>query len=100
MPILQKALESVIRQVIINAGEIPEVIMAKLNPKKPNFGWNAKDGKYGDLIKLGILDATLVVEQVIKNAVGAASYFLTMESTIVETVEEENIPVKHNDKRV
>lgn len=83
--ILKEALKSVIKQVAENAGKNPETIIEKV--ELGGKGWNAKTDKFVDLIKDGVLDATLVVKEAIKNAVSVGSYFLTMTSVITEDLE-------------
>ena len=75
-----------LKQVAINAGKNPDTILDKVRESKK--GWNAQTDEYGDLIKLGIIDATLVVENAIRNAISLATYFLTTENLICEDFEE------------
>jgi len=76
--ILKEALLMPLKQVAINAGKNPDTILDKVRESKK--GWNAQTDEYGDLIKLGIIDATLVVENAIRNAISLAAYFLTTEN--------------------
>jgi chaperonin GroEL len=84
--ILQEALKQPLLQVAKNAGKSSDNILEKV--KENGLGWNAKTDEYGDLEKMGVIDATLVVESAIKNAVSLASMFLTMENMIVEDIDD------------
>lgn len=85
--ILKKAFTSVIKQVALNAGENPVNILSKFNKELPFNGYNANTGETENLIDAGVIDATLVIENVIKNSIGLASLFLTTEGEIVEKME-------------
>jgi len=85
-PILQEALKIVVKQIAKNAGKSSDTVIDMIESK--NKGWNAKTDKYVDLVKDGVIDATLVVESAIKNAVSIGSYFLTMASMVVESADE------------
>lgn len=92
--ILKKALQYPIKQIAENAGKIPEMIVKTCldawRKKKPmTYGYNARTDTYEDLIKGGVLDATLVLQQSLKNAVSLAGLFLTTEAIIAEAVEDE-----------
>lgn len=87
--ILQNALKEVMKQVVKNAGAVPEQIVEKCL-EKDNMGWNAKTAEFGDLIKMGVIDATLVLKNALRNAVSLAGLFLTTEGLICEC----DIPIK------
>ena len=46
---------------------------------KDAFGYNARDDKYEDLLKAGIIDPTKVSRVALENAASIASMFLTTE---------------------
>jgi len=80
--IMKEALSAVAKQVALNAGEVPELIVARsLEYKK---GWNAKSGKFEDLLESGVIDATSVVKNALRNATSLAGRFLTTEALVVE----------------
>src|ERR1700743_1473079 len=58
--ILARAIESPLREIVSNAGEEPSVILNKVSGGKGNYGYNAANGTYGDMIEMGILDPTKV----------------------------------------
>ena len=58
-----------------------------------NYGYNVIDGKYVDMVEAGIIDATDVVVNEIKNAASIASLLLTTEALVVEEpVEKKEAP--------
>src|SRR5690606_15328572 len=58
--IVLRAVEEPLRQIVANAGDEPSVVVAKVLEGKGNFGFNAANGEYGDLVELGVVDPTKV----------------------------------------
>lgn len=50
-----RAMESPLRQIVINAGEEASVIANKVKAGEGSFGYNAYTEEYGDMIAMGIL---------------------------------------------
>lgn len=74
-----KSLQDTFKKLISNAGLPPDVKLNELLDAKPNYGFNLRKGdQLVDLVKEGILDPTLVLEQVIKNAASNAGNALTI----------------------
>lgn len=84
--ILKEAFKSIMKQVALNAGKNPDTIIEKAI--NDDCGWDARNDVFGDLIKMRVIDSTLVLENSIKNAISLASLFITMENQIVETEKE------------
>lgn len=83
--IILKALEEPIRQIAKNAGLDGSVIVDKvLASRKPNFGYDALNNKYCDMVESGILDPTKVTRSVLQNAASVASTLLTTESIVTD----------------
>jgi len=60
--IVRKAIQAPARQIAENAGEDGSVIVGKmLESKDTNWGFDAQEGKFRDLVKAGIIDPTKVV---------------------------------------
>jgi chaperonin GroEL len=89
LAILKRALKEPIRQIAINAGFDGPVIVQKVKEKEGNFGFNAKEGCFEDLLKAGIIDPTKVVRVTLENAASAAGTFLTTEAVISDLPEKE-----------
>merc|ERR1711939_953755 len=54
------AIEEPLRQIVFNAGDEPSVVVNKVLEGSGNFGYNASNGTYGDLVELGVLDPAKV----------------------------------------
>lgn len=87
--ILKKALEAPIRQIAINAGVDEGVVVSKIKSQQNvNFGFNALNLQYEDLMKAGIIDPTKVVRSALENATSASATLLTTEVVIADMPEE------------
>ena len=83
--IILKALEEPIRQIAKNAGLDGSVIVDKvLASKKQNYGFDALNNKYCDMVESGIIDPTKVTRSVLQNAASVASTLLTTESIVTD----------------
>jgi len=83
-----------IRQIAVNAGASPDLIVGKLceledsSVEWVNLGWNAANGKYVNLEENGIIDPAKVVRLALQNAASVASLLLTTEAIVVDEIEE------------
>ncbi len=83
--IVLAALEAPIRQIAYNAGLEGSVIVDKIvSSGKANFGFDAYNEKYTDMIEAGIVDPTKVTRSALQNAASVASMVLTTESIVAE----------------
>ena len=80
--IIGKCLEEPLRQIVINAGEKPDVIVAKILEKSGNYGYDAAESQYGDMIELGIIDPAKVTKATLINGSSVAGLVLTSNCTI------------------
>ncbi len=86
--IVAKALKAPILQIAANAGVAGPVILNNVaNSAEPNFGYDAANDKYGDMIALGIVDPTKVCRSALENAASVASMVLTTESLVADIPE-------------
>jgi chaperonin GroEL len=65
------------------------VVLAKVAEGKGNFGYNAANGEYGDMVEMGILDPTKVTRTALQNAASIAGLLITTECMIAEMPKEE-----------
>ena len=86
--IVLKALEEPARQIAINAGLEPAVIVEKVKTSEKGIGYNAANNTYVDMKKSGIVDPTKVSRSALENAASIASMVLTTESIVTEKKEE------------
>ena len=82
MAIVKHSLERPFKQIVLNAGDIPESILEEINEKGGPNGYNAATGKVEDVMKSGIIDPRKVARLALENAVSVASIFLTTEGAI------------------
>ncbi len=86
--IVLKALEAPVRQIAKNAGLEGSVIIDKILSKgQANYGFDAQNGVYCDMIEAGIVDPTKVTRSALENAASVASMVLTTESLVADEPE-------------
>jgi chaperonin GroEL len=88
--IVCRALEEPLRQIAANAGQEGAIIVGKVRESSdPNEGYNAETHQFGDLVKDGVIDPTMVSRTALQNAASIASLLLTTEALVTEIPEEE-----------
>src|SRR5262245_48224231 len=91
--IVLRACKSPLKQICENAGVDGNIAAAKiLETKDQNYGYNALDDKYVDLVKDGIIDPTKVVRSALQNASSVATLLLTSDALVAELPKEEKKP--------
>jgi chaperonin GroEL len=95
--IIRRAIEEPLRMIAHNAGEEGAVVIGKIHESKDNnFGYNAANGKYEDLVKAGVIDPTKVTRTALQNAASIAGLMLTTEAMVSEIPEKkESAPAGH-----
>ena len=86
--IINKAIEAPLRIIVENSGEEGSVVMSKVLEGNRNFGYDAKEGKFVDMLKNGIIDPKKVVRVALENAASVAGMILTTECALVDIKEE------------
>ena len=86
--IVLRAVEEPLRQIVANAGDEPSVVIAKVLEGSGNYGYNAANGTYGDLVELGVLDPAKVTRTALQNAASVASLILTTDAMVAELAED------------
>ncbi len=79
-----RAMEAPLREIVTNAGEEPSVIVNKVKDGSGNFGYNAANGEFGDMVEFGILDPTKVTRTALQNAASIAGLMITTEAMVAE----------------
>ncbi|MGI9371255.1 MAG: chaperonin GroEL [Hyphomicrobiales bacterium] len=82
--IVMKALESPIRQISENAGVEGSIVVGKVEEKTGNFGFDAQNEKYVDLVSAGIIDPTKVVRTALQDAASVAGLLITTEAMVAD----------------
>ena len=85
-----KAIEAPLREIVFNAGGEASVVINKVLEGKGNYGYNAANDTYGDMIEMGILDPTKVSRTALQNAASVASLMLTTEAMVAESPKDES----------
>ncbi|HLL18341.1 MAG TPA: TCP-1/cpn60 chaperonin family protein, partial [Rubrivivax sp.] len=88
--IVLRAVEQPLREIVANAGDEPSVVINQVLQGQGNYGYNAANGTYGDMIEMGILDPTKVTRTALQNAASVASLILTTEAMVAEAPKEES----------
>ena len=84
-----KAIEAPLREIVYNAGGEPSVVVNAVLGGSGNYGFNAANDTYGDMIEMGILDPTKVTRTALQNAASVSSLMLTTECMVAESPKEE-----------
>lgn len=87
--IIRRSLEEPIRQIAANSGLEGSVVVNKIQGLKPGEGLDADTGEYGDLIKAGVIDPTMVTRSALQNAASIAKNILTTEAIVAEPPEKD-----------
>ncbi len=90
--IVKKALEAPIKTIAFNAGVEGAVVINEVRKNKGAYGYNAKDDKFEDLKKAGIIDPTKVSRIALENAASIAGMLLTTEA-VINDIKEDNPPM-------
>ena len=88
--IVLRAIEEPLRQIVQNAGWEPSVVVNNVSSNSGNYGYNAADNIYGDMMEMGVLDPTKVTRLALQNAASVAGLMLTTECMIAELPKEES----------
>jgi len=88
--IIKRALAAPIKQIAINAGLDGSIVFQKVleNTENPNFGYDALNEKYCDMVQAGVIVPTKVERTALQNAASIASLLLTTSCVVAEIPEE------------
>jgi chaperonin GroEL len=87
--IVRRALEEPIRQIVDNAGLEASIVVQAVRDGKDDYGFDARDEKYVNLFKSGIIDPTKVSRVAIENAASISGLLLTTEAAVTEIPEKD-----------
>ena len=94
--IVERAIEEPLRQIAANAGVEGAVVVQRVRDGKGDFGYNARNDKYENLMETGVIDPAKVTRVALENAASIAGMFLTTECVIAEKKEENPAPAAPN----
>ncbi|TAF75848.1 MAG: chaperonin GroEL [Bacteroidetes bacterium] len=86
--IIRTAIEAPLRTIVSNSGLEASVIVNKVKEGKDDFGYNAREDRYENLIKIGVLDPAKVTRLALENAASVSGLLLTTECVIAEEKED------------
>jgi chaperonin GroEL len=88
--IVVRACKSPITQIADNAGVDGGIVAAKvLDNNSTNYGYDAREDHYCDMVKEGIIDPTKVVRCALQNASSVATLLLTSDALVADAPKEE-----------
>lgn len=90
--IVLRAIEAPLRQIVANAGGEASVVVNKVLEGEGNFGYNAGNDTYGDMIAMGVLDPAKVTRSALQHAASIAGLMLTTDCMIAEIPEDKPAP--------
>jgi len=79
-----RAMEAPLRQIVANCGDEASVVLNEVRNGKGNYGYNAGNSTYGDMLEMGILDPTKVTRSALQFAASIAGLMLTTEAMITD----------------
>jgi len=85
-----RAMQDPLRFIVANAGDEPSVVLQNVRQGKGNYGYNASNGEYGDMVEMGILDPTKVTRSALQNAASVAGLMITTECMIADIPGDDN----------
>jgi chaperonin GroEL len=88
--IVLRAIEAPLRSIVENAGGEASVVVNAVSSGTGNYGFNASNETYGDMLSMGVVDPTKVTRCALQNAAGVAGLLLTTDCAINELPKEEN----------
>ena len=92
--IIKKAIETPLRTIVNNGGGMADVVLNKVKEGEGDFGYNAREDRYENLLESGIIDPTKVTRLALENAASIASLLLTTECVVgIPNKEEKSEPV-------
>ena len=87
--LVKRAIEDPMRWIANNAGVEGSIVVQKvLEQKDEEFGFNAQEERYENLVQAGVIDPAKVVRTALQNASSIASLLLTTEAMVCDIPEE------------
>ncbi|MGC6437602.1 MAG: chaperonin GroEL [Flavobacteriaceae bacterium] len=86
--IVSRAIEAPLRTIVDNAGGEGSVVINKVLEGKGDFGYDAKNDAYVDMLKTGIIDPKKVTRVALENAASVAGMILTTECALIDIKED------------
>ncbi len=94
--IIRQAIEAPLRCIVANAGGEGSVVVNQVKSGKADYGYNAREDKYENMLAAGIIDPTKVTRLALENAASIAGLLLTTECVIADKPEAEPAGAGHS----
>ncbi len=94
--IVRRAVEAPLRQLVANAGGEGALVVAEVQKRTGNEGYNVATGVYEDLIAAGVVDPAKVTRSALQNAASISGLLLTTECLIADIPKEEKADGGHS----
>ncbi|MGV8970579.1 MAG: chaperonin GroEL [Microbacteriaceae bacterium] len=91
--IVRVAIDAPLKQIALNAGLEPGVVVDKVRHLPVGQGLNAATGEYVDMLAAGINDPVKVTRSALLNAASIAALFLTTEAVVADKPEKHAAPM-------
>jgi len=85
--IVSRALVAPLKRIAENAGQNGAVVAERVKEKDFNYGYNAANNEYVDMLEAGIVDPAKVTRSALQNAASIAAMVLTTECIVVDMPE-------------
>ncbi len=82
--VVLSALTAPISQISVNAGYEGEDVVEKMKEAKGDYGFDAKTGKWVNMIEAGIIDPTKVTRTAVLNAASISALYVTTEAVVTD----------------
>jgi chaperonin GroEL len=94
--IIRSAIESPLRCIVANAGGEGSVIVQEVKNGKDDYGYNAREDKFENMLAAGIIDPTKVTRLALENAASIAGLLLTTEAVVSDIPEDKAPDMGHS----
>jgi chaperonin GroEL len=88
--IVKNACVAPLKQIVMNTGVTPEVVLNEVMRLSGAEGYNAALGEYGNMFEMGVIDPVKVVRSALENGASSAAMMLTASCAIVDDISEES----------
>ena len=82
--IIKSVLTAPITQMLVNAGQSPDVIISQVSDLEGDMGYNVATGEFVDMYETGIIDPVKVTSSALKNASSVVSTLITTNHCIIQ----------------
>ena len=93
--IVLRAIEAPLRSIVENAGVESSVVVNEVAKGSGNYGFDASNDTYGDMLTMGIVDPTKVTRCALQNAASVAALLITSDCAIYELPKEDDAQAAH-----